>query len=340
MGLQFAAYLEDDGRGVVIRYIMGDVDADVLKSLYRSGVEGNGAGPEIRLITEPSVEGKVALVLLPTAGGRPAIACLGPKRTGEPFNDDDLQMIQTISGLLSTAVARLQLLEELQNKNEELVGLNTRLVEVEEQERARLSGYLHDEPLQKVAYVLSRYRERNLGEDLGTILDEVVSDLRNISAALSPEVLTDLGLVRAVEWLVSEIESRADFQINFTVESPHLEKKLATGAQLVAYRVVQESLTNCQKHSQASAVWVSLEFDEESLLLSVEDNGVGVPEVPESDSRRPDSLGLLSMRQRIESQDGFLALGNRRSRGFGVRARLPFTRDRSRSGPGIRTAVN
>jgi len=320
LGASFVAYIEREG----ITGSVGAVEDPIIEAAYRRAVQANGTESGTHVVINAALEGQVAFVMFPDSGDRSATICVGPKETGEPFSDEDLQMIQTIGGLLSTAVARLRLLEQLQVKNEELTGLNRRIVQVEEQERARISGYLHDEPLQKVSYALAQYRERNLGADLEAILDDAVGDLRNITATLSPAILMDLGLARSVEWLVAETDQRSDFSTDLRIEGDERESQLSKSTQLVAYRVVQESLTNCQKHAKPSMVWVSLEYENEGLLISVDDNGVGAPEGPDGLTSKADSLGLLSMRQRVESQNGFLAVQNRESRGFSVRARLPF----------------
>jgi signal transduction histidine kinase len=332
LGLEFVAYVEGTRRHSRVRTKAGDVDDTFLLSLQREALTKPDSSTS-NLLTDSRAEGQLIVTRLTDLVALPAVLVIGPKTTGEPFSDEDFQMIETIGGMLSTALGRLMLLEELQDKNQELMGLNTRLVEVEEQERARISGYLHDEPLQKVSYVLSQYRERQLSEDLSDVLDEAVSDLRAITATLSPAILMDLGLARSVEWLVAEADGRSDFEMDLRISGEEQEGQLSGPAQLVAYRLVQESLTNCQKHASASMVWVSLEYENNGLLISVEDNGTGAPEGPDGFINKADSLGLLSMRQRVESQNGFLALENRESRGFSVRARLPF--DGGSVGPSV-----
>ena len=329
LGLSFATYAERDDDGLRSVATLGESDQEFARLLRTQVLLQDDSSAVARTAATGPREGEYLFAPVSPTASNSGVVGLGPKDTGEPFREDDLQMIQTIAGLVSTAVARLQLLDELSEKNVELVGLNARLVEIEEQERARLSAYLHDEPLQKASYVLAQYRERALGDDLASILSEVVSELRTFSASLSPAVLTDLGLIRAVEWLVSETQERTDFGIDLRCQGLDRELRMPASTELVAYRVVQEALTNCQKHSQATMVWVSLEAGDDEIVVSIEDNGVGSSGTGPKGDEGPGGLGLLGMRQRIESQNGHLTVANRRSRGFSVAARLPLRNEPS-----------
>jgi len=329
LGLSFATYAERDDDGLRSVATLGESDQEFARLLRAQVLRQDDSSAVDRTAATGLREGEYLFASVTPTASNSGVIGLGPKDTGEPFREDDLQMVQTIAGLVSTAVARLQLLDELSEKNVELVGLNARLVEIEEQELARISAYLHDEPLQKASYVLAQYRERALGDDLASILSEVVSELRTLSASLSPAVLTDLGLIRAVEWLVSETQERADFGIDLRCGGLDRELRMPASTELVAYRVVQEALTNCQKHSQATMVWVSLEAGDDEIVVSVEDNGVGSSGTGPKADEGPGGLGLLGMRQRVESQNGHLTVANRRSRGFSVTARFPLRNEPS-----------
>ena len=76
-------------------------------------------------------------------------------------------------------------------------------------------------------------------------------------------------------------------------------------------------------------VWVSLEAGDDEIVVSVEDNGVGSSGTGPKADEGPGGLGLLGMRQRVESQNGHLTVANRRSRGFSVTARFPLRNEPS-----------
>lgn len=231
----------------------------------------------------------------------------GPKVSDEPFLDADQQMIEVLCDVVSTAGSRLRLLDQLRSLNAELVDTHVRLVETEERERAAVSAYLHDEPLQKVTYVMSQYKERGLSNDLLDVLNEVAGELRATSLKLSPAFITDLGLVPTLEWLADETRARSEFDVELIVEQFDRKDRLESAAELTIYRVVQESLTNCEKHSAATEVRVSLTRPNGSVTAIVEDNGLGLPFLkPDfiASEKTVKSLGIRTMKYRVEAHGG------------------------------------
>lgn len=322
--LSYAAYASNNQGKIQIVSCVGDVDEHTIADLAFEGSPEPLANQVMVLNTATAEPGQYAVASIASGEENAGLLVLGPKGTGEAFLEDDVHMLHTIAGVLSTAASRLRLLEELQEKNIELTSLNAQIMDVEEQERARLSAYLHDEPLQKVTYVLARSRENGMDDHLSTLLSDAATEMRTISASLSPAVLADLGLVRTVEWLASELEDRAGFTVDFRTSGIEREQRLPSALELVAYRVIQEALTNCQKHSNATVVWVRVKISDGEMVISVEDNGQGILAPDSGTHKQPKSLGLLAMRQRVESQNGTLTTGNRYSGGFSVRANIPI----------------
>ncbi|MBI4219582.1 MAG: hypothetical protein HY682_05500, partial [Chloroflexi bacterium] len=335
------AYLEfGPGDAATVVAKAGTVPDSITGAAKTIKTEGRG-DPARPVPVESGTEGGPALcATVPGRDQQSGYLFLGPKESGEPFNPEDIQLAQTVASLLSTVIARIRLLDELRAKSIELGKLNVRLVEVEEQQLARLSAYLHDEPLQKVTYVLGQYRDRYSDDQLAKILLEVTDDLRFVSGTLSPAILVDLGLVRALEAMVREAESRSKFHVEFQVSGLGREQRLPTGVELTAYRVAQEALANCQKHSKASAVWIELAVSRDTLVLSVDDNGVGINGTGTQPERSSIHLGLRHLKQRVESYGGSLVVANRRSRGASVVATIPVTGDISDAGSEFRIHAN
>jgi signal transduction histidine kinase len=327
LGLRYGAYITHARAGPEVVGNVGELPARLVELAGASVMSRNGSGPRTELVDAGDDAGQALCATISGPTGETGLLCLGPKLNGEPFRSDDVQLAQTAASLVSTVIARLRLLDELRAQSNELSKLNMRLVEVEEQQLARLSGYLHDEPLQKVTYVLGQYRERHADDELTKILLEVTNDLRLVSGTLSPAILIDLGLVRALESLVHEFENRNRFQIDFQVSGLGREERLPTGIELTAYRVAQEALANCQKHSQASAVWIELAVSPDTLVISVDDNGVGLNGSSADMHRSSTHLGLRHLKQRVESYGGTLVVSNRRTRGASVVATIPVTKE-------------
>ena len=230
--------------------------------------------------------------------------------------------------------AQLRFSEVLDAK-QQLEHLSARLMEVQEQERTRLSRELHDEIVQNLAVLKMEIiqaqamavrdpaaireplaRARNLAET-------TVQSVRNISVLLRPSMLDDLGLGPALQWLTEEFTRRTGVPCDLRGE---VSDSLPDTVKTCVYRVTQEALRNCEKHSRATEVSVAVTEAKTELRVVVEDNGAGFPV---SKKRNPSSLGVLGMRERASSLGGSLQTANRPGGGAVVSLTLPLARDRS-----------
>ncbi|MCH7736555.1 MAG: hypothetical protein IH872_04040 [Chloroflexi bacterium] len=249
------------------------------------------------------------------------VLCLGPKVTEEPFSKDDADLAQSVAGHLTTVSEKLDLLDELQIKNAELTEFTHRLVETEEAERSRIASYLHDEPLQDISNLIWRHSESGLPEDVGLELQRIAENLRNFTARLQPAQLSDLGLVRSLEWLVAEAGAAGEFNSKIDAGSVGRDNRFSDALELAVYRIAQEALANCQRHSKAANVWVRLTNREDRLVLLIEDDGVGF--VPSKRSDASKQLGLIGMRERANQLGGQIEITSRQPRGTKIMVSLP-----------------
>lgn len=190
--------------------------------------------------------------------------------------------------------------------------LTNRIFHVQEQERKRVSTELHDsisQLLVSVRYGVEMiHSEADKTPDLQTqaskclhTLDGTINEVRRISRDLRPSVLDDMGLAAALGSLGKEFQSQSGITVNVKAEKIH--SRLNDGAKTALYRVVQECMTNVARHSKADEVNISLNVGRKSLVLSVEDNGIGLP-LPLPTSK---GLGFRNMRERIENYGGKLS---------------------------------
>jgi signal transduction histidine kinase len=218
-------------------------------------------------------------------------------------------------------------------RTEDLSELSTQLQLVAEKERAALSRELHDELgglLVAARMDLSWLEEQVASVDPGVqaqfkrvhdALQEGVELKRRVVENLRPTLLDNLGLFSALRWQVSDSCGRAG--LNCIERYPEEELTLTPEASIAIFRIVQESLTNILKHSQAKNVEVSVELREEWLVLTVRDDGVGLP----LDRRRAlRSHGLASMRHRASGFGGQWRIMRRPERGTEIEVRLPLQR--------------
>jgi signal transduction histidine kinase len=210
----------------------------------------------------------------------------------------------------------------------DLQQLNDRLVRAREEERAFVSRELHDELGQELTALnlqLALTRNRfekdanaigpNLGE-LEALLARTRATTRRLLTELRSSVLDELGLDEALAKLARETEQRSGVRCSLKLETlPPLSPERAT----VAFRVVQEALTNVVRHAQAKAAEVHLRMRERRLELEVFDDGVGI--APE---RERAGLGLTGIRERVAGLDGTLTVGRREGGGTRLEVKLPL----------------
>lgn len=187
-------------------------------------------------------------------------------------------------------------LAESQASLRHFIGLGLR---AQEEERFRLSRELHDETVQELVvaktaleHVLGTEGEHARLELVDATLQRSIDGIRRLCRALRPSVLDDLGLVPALDWLLSDLAGRTDIQIALEAQSDHLP--LNSEQELVIFRVAQEALHNIEHHAHATRVVVRLANDSGRLCLEVLDNGCGFNPA----QVRRDGLGLAGMQER------------------------------------------
>ena len=217
--------------------------------------------------------------------------------------------------------------EQVQVQNRTLRNLNIRLSKAQESERRFIARELHDEigqQLTVIGYLLgttsglaSEEIQRNV-DHARTRLQELITTVSDLSTALRPSQLDDLGLSPALDSLVRQYQALGGMQMRF--EHDELEDRLPSDTETAAYRIVQEALTNVFRHSAASEVVIKVNMNNKDLKISVEDNGVGFnPLVTE-----PSSTGLAGMRERAENLGGQLTVESSPGNGTRMQATLPI----------------
>jgi signal transduction histidine kinase len=205
------------------------------------------------------------------------------------------------------------------------------LVSVQEDERRRLAQDLHDDPLQTLTYLVRMLEQLTedptLPTDLavlvrrdGELASEVVDTLRTVIHGLRPPVLDDFGAVAALRQLVDEVRSRHGISIRMQVSGEQV--RLSAQCELTVYRVAQEALSNVVRHAQATNSRVDLHFGDD-VVLTVIDDGCGIPVSSATSASSGSRLGLIGMRERVNLVGGSLDVHARLPNGTVVRATIP-----------------
>jgi signal transduction histidine kinase len=153
-------------------------------------------------------------------------------------------------------------------------------------------------------------------EDSKLLLDRTVQSVRDLAMGLRPAMLDDLGLIPALEWQARQFERRHDIRVSLHLD-PSIDM-LPDTYRTAIFRIVQEALTNCAKHSRATAVEIKLEHRDNLVCLTIADDGVGLQQ-----TTSPSGLGLLGIQERIRELGGWFAARNQKSGGTLLTAEIP-----------------
>jgi PAS domain S-box-containing protein len=239
-----------------------------------------------------------------------------------------------VTAVLRDVTERRRAERELRETNGQLRALSSSLQEVREQERTRIAAELHDELGQQLtglklelSWISSRTREGrpptiDQVDAMRRQLDGTIASVRRIATELRPRVLDDLSLGDALAWQAGEFARRSGLCVD--VDLPASDRVTDPATATALFRIAQESLTNIAKHAEASNVRISLEQDGDSLVLRIQDDGVGLARAGGG------GLGLVSMRERATSLGGRLRASGEAGRGTTIEVVLPLQAMRAR----------
>ena len=207
------------------------------------------------------------------------------------------------------------------------------LVETQEAERRRIAQELHDETLQTLMVIANRSDSLALsGSEEGQaegnlwIKREVLrtmDDLRRLSMNLRPSILDNFGLVSGVRWLVNNVNCQDGVRLDVSVSGE--EPRMSSLSEVTVFRVVQEAVNNIQRHAQAESGSVALKFNEDRVLLQIEDDGVGFQPPGRLGAFVSESkLGMMGMEQRILSIGGEMRVYSDPGYGTRIWASIPY----------------
>ena len=236
----------------------------------------------------------------------------------------------SVQMVVSNISQRNRELREVQRSRQLFKRLSAHIVEAREEERRHLARELHDELSQHLGALRMDISEcaRMHGMEAGdggmpqilAALDGILAYVHRIAANLRPPMLDDLGLGDAIETLSADFSRRMGVRVR--IDNDLGEAQVDDKVSIAAYRMVQEALTNVARHAHASEVQIELHRGADELVLSVRDDGVGLP-APTS-SPRDSQFGLLGMQERADALGGSLQIENLKEGGVRLLVHLPF----------------
>lgn len=271
------------------------------------------------------------IVPLVVAGERLGVIECGPKQAGH-LTDADRELLDTLGRQAALGIHNAHLavelaarLDEIRRQADELSASRARIVAAQDGERRRIERDIHDGVQQEIVALAAKLRlaRNQLGRDHDTAqvtltslqadIRRTLDDLRDLAQGIHPSVLTDRGLLDAIE----ERASRIVLPVVIAADPAMRGARLSADVEAAAYFLVAEGLANILKHARASQAVIRLGLAERQLHVEVSDDGVGF------DVSTAGGTGLAGLRDRIEAVGGRLRVRSRSGAGTRLCADLP-----------------
>jgi signal transduction histidine kinase len=211
----------------------------------------------------------------------------------------------------------------------ELGRVSWHMLEDQEATARRFSHELHDELGQSLTAVKTNltglesngHVNRARLDDCVRLVDEAIGNVRQMSQLLRPTILDDFGLEAGLRWLTEGFSARTGIDVEFHSNQPG---RLPDETETHLFRIAQEALTNIARHAQATRVDLELKAEDSGILLTIRDNGRGLPAGYAPESSKTPGMGMIGMRARARSAGGDLHVRSRPGEGVVIEVRVPI----------------
>lgn len=235
------------------------------------------------------------------------------------LEDQTITPVRDQDGRINHFIAVKQDITERRQSEKRMEELSRHLIVVQESARRRLSAELHDRTSPNLAAIgvnLDIICATMLAgqapilseriEDVRALIEDTTASIREICSDLRPPVLDYAGLAAALESYVKQFQRRTSIDVR--IDCAHPAVRLTPELESVLFRIVQEALTNCAKHSRARSITVSLQLDTQPVVLTIRDDGIGFDPDLLGKTTHTSGLGILTMREMVEFSGGKFTL--------------------------------
>jgi len=289
-----------------------------------------------------STEGLKAFISVPLRAKDKVLGVLNvASKMPRQFTENDMHLLNSIGDQVGVAIEEASLYERLRKTRERYQKLARQTLMVQEEERKRLAGELHDETSQALSgielqlqalidsFEMSGSKDRGFVAGLKKVQSlaiQVHGEISRLIAALRPALIDTLGLVPAIRQYAEN--SLRPLGINLSVESEGMDKRLPTEIEAGLFRWAQGAIGNIAQHSKAKNAGIILKCKDNELFIEITDDGVGfdvykITDIEESGRGR----GVFSMKERIGLLGGTCEIKSKPSQGTIVRGRVPISLD-------------
>jgi len=252
-----------------------------------------------------------------------------------PILDEDNKIIGFL-GIQRDITERKSAEKALNNSQQQLRNFAAHLQNIREEEKIAVAREIHDDLGQmlvalKIEIGLFNQKMKKGNslksneiisefDEISEMVDKTIKTTRRIMSGLRPEIIDSLGFIEAGKLYVNEFEERNDITCQF--ESEISELNINSQQAVALFRILQEALTNIVKHAKASAIKIHFSTQSDKFIMEISDNGIGFDE---NHKVRPDSYGMIGMKERVLLLDGELNISSKPGEGTCLRVEMPYS---------------
>jgi signal transduction histidine kinase len=250
------------------------------------------------------------------------------KRSGEKFDEQDLDTLSALAGQAAIAIVNARLYSQIREERDRMLG-------IEEELHKKLARDFHDGPAQTLASLImdiefiQKLLERDPSKAEAELLQlkekatKAMYQARTTMFELRPLILETEGLKAALEYYVEQLRQTENMSIHLQIEG--LDEHLPPRVKDIVFAIVREAINNIKKHARANNVWLTAIRRERELLTTIRDDGQGfnLEEVEISYATRG-SIGLLNLYERAEMLGGRISIESALGRGTTVSLSVPL----------------
>ncbi len=241
-------------------------------------------------------------------------------------------VFQDITDRVKTEMELQRSLIEIKRYQDKLKRMNSILSVTEEKERRQIAEYLHDgigQTLSLVSIKLSSLvggelpsRAEQIIRDSVELINNAISESRTLTYQLSPPILYELGLIRAIQWQLGNFEDSNEIETRLLVHGENFQ--LNNDLNILLFRIVNELIVNAIKHAKTNYIEVEVKTEGEFLVMSVLDQGRSGFDEELIEKSKDGGFGLFSIRERLDSIQGSLHFESRNGNGTKAIVRIPL----------------
>jgi signal transduction histidine kinase len=250
------------------------------------------------------------------------------KAQGNPFDDDDLDLLTSFAAQSAAAIENARLYQELRRERD-------RLVAIEDDIRRRLARDLHDGPAQLLAALITNIglirmlhvrKPELVPEELDQLMptaEKALRQVRTLLFDLRPVILETQGLAPALELYIQRQQEINSLTYHLSVNG--FSGRLIAQAERAIFSIVQEAVGNARKHAHAHNVWIEMTGSNSDLIVQVRDDGRGFDMAAQNaDYDERGSLGMINMQERAQALGGKLTIHSEPGRGTTITLTAPL----------------